>query len=213
MFKNNISKTMNYSGLCIFLFDFFKKTMLKYLFLRFPEFDTNAIKTNSKKRGGYLMKKNLFLALTLLVSVLLVACSNGNEDSTAVNDWEPTQYDTVNNFDGVSMNIKEGSVYPTGLTVIFENNSDKQCVYSDDFLIEKKIKGSWYQVPIIIDEYGFNGIGYELAPSANEEFTIDWNWLYGDLDTGEYRIVKKILDFRDTGDFDEYNLAAEFTID
>ena len=72
------------------------------------------------------MKKNLFLALTLLVSVLLVACSNGNGDSTAVNDWEPTQYDTVNNFDGVSMNIKEDSVSPTGLTVIFENNSDKQ---------------------------------------------------------------------------------------
>lgn len=36
------------------------------------------------------MKKNLFLALTLLVSVLLVACSNGNEDSTAVNDWQAT---------------------------------------------------------------------------------------------------------------------------
>ena len=49
------------------------------------------------------MKRNLFLALTLLVSVLLVACSNGNGDSTAVNDWEPTQYDTVNNFDGVSI--------------------------------------------------------------------------------------------------------------
>lgn len=187
--------------------------MIFFKILLITEFVLRSIKTNSKKRGGYLMKKNLFLALTLLVSVLLVACSNGNGDSTAVNDWEPTQYDTVNNFDGVSMNIKEGSVYPTGLTVIFENNSDKQCVYSDDFLIEKKIKGSWYQVPTIIDEYGFNGIGYELAPSANEEFTIDWNWLYGDLDTGEYRIVKKILDFRDTGDLDEYNLAAEFTID
>ena len=30
---------------------------------------------------------------------------------------------------------------------------------------------------------------------------------------GATPIVKKILDFRDTGDFDEYNLAAEFTID
>lgn len=36
------------------------------------------------------MKRNLFLALTLLVSVLLVACSNGNGDSTAVNDWQAT---------------------------------------------------------------------------------------------------------------------------
>ena len=102
------------------------------------------------------------------------------------------------------MNIKEDSVSPTGLTVIFENNSDKQVVYSDDFLVEKEIEGNWYQVPIIIDEYGFRDIGYELLPSENEEFTIDWDWLYGNLDTGEYRIVKKLLDFRDTGDFDGF---------
>src|SRR5665648_815629 len=115
------------------------------------------------------MKKIFFLTLTLLVSVLLVACGNGNGDTTATNEWESTHYDTVNNFDGASMNIKEGSVSPTGLTVIFENNSDKQGVYSDDFLVEKEIKGDWYQVPTIIDEYGFNDIGYQLPPSENKE--------------------------------------------
>lgn len=158
------------------------------------------------------MKKSFFLALTLLVSFLLVACGNGNGDSTSTNDWESIHYDTANNFDGVSMNIKEGSVSPTGLTVVFENNSDKQGIYSDDFLVEKETEGDWYQVPIIIDEYGFNDIGYELPPSEIEELTIDWDWLYGSLDTGEYRIVKKLLDSRDPGDFDEYNLTAQFTL-
>lgn len=36
------------------------------------------------------------------------------------------------------------------------------------FLLEKKIYGKW---------------------------SIDWDWLYGSLDKGEYRIVKGILDF------------------
>jgi len=46
----------------------------------------------------------------------------------------------------------------------------------------------------------------------NGEWNIEWDWLYGSLDTGEYRIVKNILDFRSTGDYDQYKLAAEFTI-
>ena len=157
------------------------------------------------------MKKKLISIILLLVSIILVACGNGN--LTETKNWKYTEYDTVNNFDGVSMNIKEGSVSPTEATVIFENNSNNQGVFSDDFLLEKEIEGDWYQVPIIIDEYGFNDIGYELPPSEIEEFTIDWDWLYGSLDSGEYRIVKKLLDFRDTGDYDEYYLAAQFTID
>ena len=157
------------------------------------------------------MKKKLISIIVLIVSLILVACGNGN--STETNNWKKTEHDMVNNFDGVSMNIKEGSVSPTEATVIFENNSNNQGVYSDDFLLEKEIEGDWYQLPTIIDEYGFNDIGYELLPWEIEEFTIDWDWLYGSLDSGEYRIVKKLLDLRDTGDYDEYNLAAHFTID
>src|SRR5690625_3968932 len=156
------------------------------------------------------MKKILHLIL-FLVSALLVACSNGN--SAEIKDWESTQYDTVNNFDGVSMTVQEGGISPTELTVIFENNSNKQAVYGEYFSLEKAFEGDWYQVPTIIDEYGFNDIGYELAPSENEAFVIDWDWLYGSLDNGEYRIVKDILDFRDTGDSDKYYLAAQFTIE
>ncbi|WP_228550169.1 immunoglobulin-like domain-containing protein [Salinibacillus xinjiangensis] len=111
------------------------------------------------------------------------------------------------------MIVKEGAVSSTGLTVIFENNSDKQCVYGEEFWLEKKIKGNWYQVPIALDgNYGFNSIGYNLDPSDVKEWTVDWDWLYGSLDPGEYRIVKDILDFRKAGDYDKYYLTADFTI-
>ncbi|SHN84894.1 immunoglobulin-like domain-containing protein [Desulfitobacterium chlororespirans] len=128
-------------------------------------------------------------------------------------DWEPTTYEIVNNFEGVTMGVKEGTVSLTGLTLNFSNSSDKQCIYGDYFLLEKKVKETWYQVPTIIDNYGFHSIGYDLAAGGNGERKVDWSWLYGKLEPGDYRIVKDILDFRGTGDYEKYYLAAEFSVD
>jgi hypothetical protein len=51
-----------------------------------------------------------------------------------------------------------------------------------------------------------------LASGDASEKVVDWNWIYGSLDAGEYRLVKDISNFRGTGDYDTYYLAAEFTI-
>lgn len=177
------------------------------------------------------MKKYLCLVACLAISVaLLVGCSNngdnisaeGTENTVAetvpsksvdIADWKPAPIETVNNFDGVTMTVKKGTVSSTELTLAFENCSKSQCIYGEGFGLEKKINGSWYQVPVAIDgNYGFHSIGYNLASGDNGERVVKWGWLYGNLDTGEYRIVKDILDFRGTGDFDTYYLAAEFTI-
>ncbi|EHQ89045.1 immunoglobulin-like domain-containing protein [Desulfosporosinus youngiae] len=128
-------------------------------------------------------------------------------------DWETTAYEIVNNLDGVTMRVKEGTEFSTGLTLTFANSSDKQCIYGDYFLLEKKVNERWYQVPAIIDNYGFHSIGYDLAAGGNGEWKVDWSWLYGKPDHGEYRIVKDILDFRGTGDYEKYYLAAEFSVD
>jgi len=128
-------------------------------------------------------------------------------------DWEQTTYESVNNFDGVIMIEKENTVSSTGLTIIFKNNTDKQCIYGEYFLLEKRINQKWYQVPAIIENYGFNAIGYDLTSGNSREMKVNWEWLYGNLDGGEYRIVKDILDFRKTGDYDKYYLATEFTVE
>lgn len=133
--------------------------------------------------------------------------------SAEINDLEPTIYEHINDFAGVTMIVKKGTLSPTGMIVILENNSGKQCIYGEFFVLEKKIHEEWYQVPVSIDgDYGFEDIGYDLSPGDSGEWKVDWNWLYGSLDSGEYRIIKDILDFRSTGDFDKHYLVVEFTI-
>jgi len=176
------------------------------------------------------MKKYLYLFVCLAISLALLAgCGNyGNSNSPEETEktvkktassqptettWEPTIYETVNNFDGVTMTAKEGTSSSTGLTVFFRNKSSSQCIYGEYFLLEMKINGNWFQVPTVIDSnYGFNDIGYQLASGDDGEWAVDWDWLYGSLDTGEYRIVKDILDFRGSGEYDTYYLGAEFAI-
>jgi len=51
-----------------------------------------------------------------------------------------------------------------------------------------------------------------LPGKQSQEKNVDWDWLYGSLDEGEYRIIKQFYDFRATGDYDIYYLAAEFLI-
>jgi len=128
-------------------------------------------------------------------------------------DWDPSTYETINNLDGVTMTVKEGTASSTGLTVVMENNSDNQCIYGEFFELEKKIDETWYRVPVAIDDnYGFNSIGYDLSPGDSREWEVDWNWLYGSLEPGNYRIIKDIVDLKGTGDYETYYLAAEFSI-
>lgn len=144
------------------------------------------------------------------VNTVLITDSIQSDETT---EWEPTTYETVNNFPSVTMTIKKASVSSTGLTIEFKNNSGNQCIYGEYFLLEKKINERWYQVPVSIDDnYAFHDIGYNLDSMNDGEWKIDWNWLYGSLDTGEYRIVKDIVDFRNTGNYDKYYLTAEFTV-
>ncbi|PKM49669.1 MAG: hypothetical protein CVV02_15070 [Firmicutes bacterium HGW-Firmicutes-7] len=177
------------------------------------------------------MKKLCLLISVIYVSVSFMGCSREpktqipidemnivnvsieNNEEIDLTNWEPSEYETVNNFDDVTMIVKKGSESSTKLTVTFENNTNSECIYGDYFCLEKKINDLWYQVPVTIaGDYGFNSIGYNLAAGDMGEMLVDWNWLYGSLETGEYRIVKDILDFRGTGDYDTYYLGATFTI-
>jgi len=88
----------------------------------------------------------------LLISILLAACSPVNSDPKETKD-QGTPYDKVNNFEGISMTVKEDSIPPTGLSLIFENNSNQEAIYGDYFVLEIKDNGEWEQLsPILADD-------------------------------------------------------------
>lgn len=156
-------------------------------------------------------KINSFL---YLIPLTLIINGCGLLASDEKDDLEQSNLESVDTLEGVSMTVEEESVSSTGLTVVLENNSDSQVIYSEDLLLEEKRSDSWYQVPVIIEEeYGFQDIGYEVNPGEQDSLNIDWEWLYGDIDEGHYRIVKNVLDLRGTADFDEHQLTAEFEIE
>ncbi|NLJ90620.1 MAG: hypothetical protein GX323_06940 [Clostridiales bacterium] len=126
---------------------------------------------------------------------------------------EKTKHTELNILDGVTMEVKEGSISPSGLTIVFTNTLDKEFIYGQYFLIETKIDGDWYELPLIIDNYGFDDIGYILSPNGQSEWNTDWEWLYGSLANGEYRIIKDIIDSKEPGDYDVFYMAAEFVIE
>ena len=47
---------------------------------------------------------------------------------------------------------------------------------------------------------------------ATTTWDVDWEWLYGELPVGEYRIGKEIMNFRSPGDFEKEMIYAHFKI-
>ncbi|MBE6153904.1 MAG: hypothetical protein E7166_06755 [Firmicutes bacterium] len=92
--------------------------------------------------------------------------------------------------ENVSANIYDISL--TGATIIIKDTNEKPYIQGEWYKIEKQVDGKWYEVKTLLDNYGFNSIGY--LPDENNEVkhVIDWEWLYGELPLGSYRILKEV---------------------
>lgn len=114
-------------------------------------------------------------------------------------------------FPGVSMNVQNAE--SSGVSIVFENKSENDYTFGEDYSLLVLKNGIWEDVPYVIENWGFNSIGFDLASQSESDLiTIDWRWLYGELQDGTYRLQKKVLLVRSPSDYDAYNLAVDFII-
>ena len=116
---------------------------------------------------------------------------------------------------GLSFSLK--NITPAGATLVFyqydAGAATGSLEYGDDFLLEVQKNGVWEEIPVIPDgNYAFHSVAYPLSPKKSSEHELDWEWLYGSLASGTYRIQKSVTDFRATGDYDKYTVYAEFIL-
>lgn len=123
---------------------------------------------------------------------------------------EETGEEEVNHFPGVSMTLVD--VSRTGARVEFLNETDLQVEFGEEYRLQAPGNGGWEDVPYKADDAAFHSIGYTMPKGQPVEWEADWEWLYGTLEPGHYRLVKEVMDFRGTGDYTNYRLAAEFEI-
>lgn len=116
---------------------------------------------------------------------------------------------------GVTLSAKD--VTPTGLTIVCTQSGGNPSGELDTgsyYIIQKYEDGEWSDVEWLPQEYdvGWTAEAWIIPMNDVVEWEVDWEWLYGELPAGKYRIGKEIMDFRGAGDFDQEFHYAEFNI-
>ena len=126
------------------------------------------------------------LALTCM-AVLFAACSAQPSDQTdKASAYLPTDIENVS--------IRISDVSSAGATVTIKDANEEPFLYGEWYSVEKEDGGEWTKVEPIIDNYSFTMIGYLTDENGEVEFEINWEWLYGKLPEGSYRLLKSVDD-------------------
>ena len=181
--------------------------------------------TLSMKDTGEMYDEHLPLYTALILRVHYSDAGTLSEDGNVMSGMNlPAVVDApwtaeVNTLDGVTLSVEKY----TGTSGDLEINNLIRLNYqsSDDvgkilqtgawFTIQRKIDGVWYDLAPIA-EVGWHQVAYTISAGETTVLPVTWEYLYGELPPGEYRIVISIQDWRAPGDFDTYYLADEFEI-
>lgn len=149
----------------------------------------------------------IILAIIIIIVGILYFKNNGLSflNSNIKNDVNIEENGDVENASDISMVIKDGTLTPSGATVVLTNSY----AYDRWFRIDKEENGEWKEAQTINNNYSFTAEAYLTNGNSEVEIPIDWTDLYGTLENGKYRIVKRAFNNLNR---EEY-VSVEFIID
>ena len=166
------------------------------------------------------MKRWLTLALAGLLVLSLAGCGGtdgaGSSAPQQINSSssESSSVQTAEDPWGLSLSVKD--VTPTGLTLVITQQGGSptgELQYGSDYTLEVEQDGAWQNVPYIVEgNFAWADVAYLVTMDGETEQTVDWDWLFGPLSPGHYRLSKDFSDFRGTGDYDTQTYQVEFDI-
>ena len=117
--------------------------------------------------------------------------NNQRNDIISANQYEDNVSD-LNELDDVTMTIKDGTLTNSEAVIVINDSSDMNNVYGAWFRIDKKINGEYQELETTGEEYAFNSMAYMVDENNILEMKAFWKVMYGELESGEYRLVKEV---------------------
>lgn len=108
------------------------------------------------------------------------------------------------------------NVTKTGMTIKFEQfggNPTGELQTGEWYKLETTVNDEWQEVKTKSENTFWNSIAYNISKNDITDIHVNWEYLYGELSTGFYRLSKRVMDFRSTGDYDEEIYQVHFTVE
>lgn len=163
--------------------------------------------------------KRIFLLTIIMCSFLLTACNEavsigiigGADGPTSIVVGDEKESDKW------GLYLYAEDVTPKGLTLKIEQsggNPSGSLEYGAAFTLETVVDNEWQPVETTTGEpLAWNMLGYSVKVNDITEMKIDWQYGYGELKPGLYRLKKEFMDFRAPGDFDQETYEVYFAIE
>ena len=136
-----------------------------------------------------------------------------SEQERVFSSYMPPEFMIFEETWGITLTVE--NVTPTSATI--------KCIQTGGDSVGELQTGSWYILENWTQENGWKELPYFAEVCWTEEawmipkddiveWEVDWEFLYGAVPNGKYRIGKEIIDFRGIGDYDNVIYFAEFEI-
>ena len=140
-----------------------------------------------------------------------------SEEDRMLSSYFPPEFLIIDEKWGVTLEAE--NVTANGLTLVCTQTGGKptgSLQTGSWYIVEKWTQETgWKEVDYVPQEYdiAWTQEAYMIPMEDQAKWEVNWEWLYGELTTGKYRIGKEIMDFREAGNYDNAIYYAEFEIE
>jgi len=163
------------------------------------------------------MKRFLVLALSLAFSLCIAGCSTDAPD-TPVASPSPQSSGSLlpaqePNSWGITLTLKD--LTRTGATIVCTQSggvSVSELNTGSYFILEELTESGWKEVAQrkLEGDLAWTMEAYIVNLEGTTEWTLSWEWLYGELPDGHYRLGKEFMNFRAPGNYDKMMVYTSF---
>lgn len=147
------------------------------------------------------MEKVLCIVITLLILITLcigivIMIQKNDDNTTSLSSQDVYSQNVVNSdlleeidLDKITIQVDKNSISNTGVTIIITDNNEENLPWGEDYKIQKKENEDWVELKPK-NELITSAVSHWKDENNQYKQQINWDYYYGKLEDGQYRIVK-----------------------